>query len=204
MAFNINNFKANGVVYGGARPSLFKVTLNTPEGLALSPDSKKKFEFTCKSAELPGSMVSSVPIPYFGRSIKVAGQRDFQDWSVSVINDEDFSVRALFEAWSNSLNRHVSNLRDSLVDEEHYKVDLVVEQYGKDGSIIRSYKLEGAFPTMISPIGLDWSSANQIEEFGVTFSYDLWVPEVEQSAKKAGGTNVYGDKTTAVNSLVEL
>lgn len=193
MPFNISAFKANGLVYGGARPSLFNVELQTPQGIGIDNVSKDKFRFVCKAAELPASMVSEIPVPYFGRRIKVAGQRDFQDWSVRVINDEDFSVRALFEAWSNALNRHVSNVRDPNLTQEAYKVDMTIKQYGKDGSLIRSYDLVGAFPTQISPIALNWEAANQIEEFGVTFAYDYWVPDVEQSDKKAGGVNPYKD-----------
>ena len=108
------------------------------------------------------------------------------------MNDEDFSVRAMFEAWSNALNRHVSNVRDPNIATENYKVDMTINQYSKDGDRIRAYTLVGAFPTVIGPIQLNWDNANQIEEFSVTFAYDYWVPEIETSEKKAGGVNVYG------------
>lgn len=193
MPFNISAFKSNGLVYGGARPSLFNVFLSVPTGIGIDNVSVDKFRFVCRTAELPESIVSSIDIPYFGRKIKVAGERQFGDWSVAILNDEDFSVRALFEAWSNALNRLVSNVRDPNVSTENYKVDLEVVQYGKDGSIIRSYMLIGAFPTQIGSIGLNWESANAVEEFGVTFAYDYWVPITETSDKKAGGVNAYGD-----------
>ena len=117
------------------------------------------------------------------------------------MNDEDFSVRAMFEAWSNALNRHVSNIRDPNISTENYKVDMTVNQYSKDGNIIRSYVLIGAFPTLIGAIALNWDTANQIEEFNVTFAYDYWVPGVERSNKKAGGVNVYGGLTRADGPL---
>ena len=192
MPFNISAFKSNGLVYGGARPSLFNVFMSVPAGLGLDNVSVDKFRFVCKTAELPESVVSSIDVPYFGRKIKVAGDRSFADWSVSVINDEDFSVRAMFEAWSNALNRLVSNVRDPAISAEQYKVDLDIVQYGKDGSTLRSYQLIGAFPTQISGISLSWESASAIEEFTVNFAYDYWVPLVESSDKKAGGVNVYG------------
>jgi len=192
MPFNISAFKSNGLVYGGARPSLFNVFMSAPAGLGIDNVSVDKFRFVCKTAELPESVVSSIDVPYFGRKIKVAGDRAFADWSVSVINDEDFSVRAMFEAWSNALNRLVSNVRDPTVSAEQYKVDLDIVQYGKDGSTIRSYQLIGAFPTQISGIALSWESASAIEEFTVNFAYDYWIPLVESSDKKAGGVNVYG------------
>lgn len=192
MPFNISAFKSNGLVYGGARPSLFNVFMSVPAGLGLDNVSVDKFRFVCKTAELPESVISSIDVPYFGRKIKVAGERAFADWSVSVINDEDFSVRAMFEAWSNALNRLVSNVRDPAISAEQYKVDLDIVQYGKDGSTIRSYQLIGAFPTQIGGIALSWESASAIEEFTVNFAYDYWIPLVETSDKKAGGVNVYG------------
>jgi len=192
MPFNISAFKSNGLVYGGARPSLFNVFMSAPAGLGIDNTSVDKFRFVCKTAELPESVISSIDVPYFGRKIKVAGDRAFADWSVSVINDEDFSVRAMFEAWSNALNRLVSNVRDPAISAEQYKVDLDIVQYGKDGSTLRSYQLIGAFPTQISGIALSWESASAIEEFTVNFAYDYWIPLVESSDKKAGGVNVYG------------
>lgn len=195
MPFNISTFKENGLVYGGARPSLFNVFLSVPPALGIDNVSVDKFRFVCRTAELPQSEVGSIDIPYFGRRIKVAGERNFAGWAVTVMNDEDFSVRALFETWSNAINRMVSNVRDPAISTEQYKVDLEVIQYAKDGSTIRSYQLIGAFPTQIGAIGLGWESQNAIEEFSVNFEYDYWIPGVESSDKKAGGVNTYGALT---------
>jgi hypothetical protein len=192
MPFNISTFKSNGLVYGGARPSLFNIFLSVPQGIGIDNTSVDKFRFVCRSAELPESTVSAIDVPYFGRKVKVAGDRSFGDWSVTVMNDEDFAVRSMFETWSNALNRMVSNIRDPNVAAENYKTDLEVIQYGKDGSAIRSYMFVGAFPTSIGAISLSWDSASSIEEFPVTFSYDYWIPIIEASDKKAGGINTYG------------
>lgn len=192
MPFNISAFKSNGLVYGGARPSLFNVFMSVPAGIGIDNVSVDKFRFVCKTAELPESNLSQIEIPYFGRRIKVAGERAFADWGVTVMNDEDFSVRSMFETWSNAMNRMVANVRDQALSTENYKVDLDVIQYGKDGSTIRAYQLVGAFPTQIGAIGLNWESANAIEEFTVNFAYDYWIPLVENSDKKAGGVNTYG------------
>lgn len=197
MPFNISAFKENGLVYGGARPSLFNVFLSVPAGIGIDNVSVDKFRFVCRSAELPPSTVSSIDIPYFGRRIKVAGERSFGSWAVSIMNDEDFSVRSMFEAWSNAINRMVSNVRDPNISAEQYKVDLEVIQYAKDGSKIRSYQLVGAFPTQIGAISLGWENQNAIEEFGVSFEYDYWVPLTESSDKKAGGVNTYGAQAEA-------
>jgi hypothetical protein len=195
MPFNISSFKSNGLVYGGARPSLFNVFLSVPGGIGIDNTAVDKFRFVCRTAELPESTVSSIDVPYFGRKVKVAGDRAFGDWSVTVMNDEDFAVRAMFETWSNALNRHVSNVRDPNLSAENYKADLEVIQYSKDGGAIRSYMIVGAFPTQIGAISLSWDSASAIEEFPVTFSYDYWVPVIESSDKKAGGVTTYGAQT---------
>jgi hypothetical protein len=185
MPFNINTFKNNGLVWGGARPSLFNVFLTPPPGLDIDNASVDKFRFVCRAAALPESSVSSIDVPYFGRKIKVAGERTFADWSVTVMNDEDFSVRSLFELWSNAINRMVANVRDPALTLERYKQDIEVVQYSVDGVAIRGYQLIGAFPTQISDIGLDWNSSNAIEEFTVNFAYDYWVPTIEASEKGA-------------------
>ena len=191
MPFNISSFKENGLVYGGSRPSLFSVTLNVPQGIGIDNVSVDKFRFMCRSAELPPSAVAAIDVPYFGRRIKIGGDRAFGDWSVNIMNDEDFAVKALFEKWSNAINRMQSNVRDPNVSTEEYKQDLMCTQYSKDGIKIREYRIIGAFPTTVAGIGLDWDSQNTVETFGVTFAYDYWVPEIETSDKKACGVNAY-------------
>jgi hypothetical protein len=179
--FNISTFKARGLTLGGARPSLFEVFLRIPDGVAADAASADKFRFTCRAAQLPAATIGNVEVPYFGRRIKLAGDRVFADWAVTVMNDEDFLVRSMFEKWSNSLNRLEANIRDTAYagSENAYKTDLSVIQYGKDGKILRSYDIIGAFPTTVDAIALDWDSQNQIETFGVTFSYDYWLPNNE-------------------------
>lgn len=187
MAFNINQFKAQGLVYGGARPSLFQIEVAPPVGIPLNPEAFRKFVFTCRAAELPESTVSNIEIPYFGRKIKVAGERTYADWSVTVMNDEDFSVRSMFEAWLNGINTAVSNVRLPSASAEQYKTLVDITQFGKDGDILRVYQLWGAFPTQLSGIGLGWDSANAVEEFTVNFSYDYWLPIIEEASVKTAG-----------------
>ena len=68
MPFNINAFKQNGLVYGGARPSLFNVVLSVPGALGIDSVSVDKFRFVCRTASLPESTISPIEIPYFGRN----------------------------------------------------------------------------------------------------------------------------------------
>lgn len=188
MAFDINDFKFKGLKYGGTRPSLFQVVVYPPPGVVIQAAGIEKFPFVCRAADLPESTIGNIDIPYFGRKIKVAGDRTFADWSVTIMNDEDFAVRSMFEAWHNSINSIVSNLRLAK-PEEDYKTVVDVVQYAKDGEAIRAYQLVGAFPTTVSNISLGWESTNAIEEFTVTFAYDYWVPV-------SSGTTILSPKTS--------
>jgi hypothetical protein len=166
MAFSINEFKSQ-LVGGGARSALFQVQITNPIlGVA-----DFKVPFMVKTAAIPESSTGVIPVPYFGRIIKYGGDRTFGAWPVTIINDEDFAVRNAMEAWSNAINSHITNFRSSPFD---YKAQAQVTQYGKDGSVLREYTFEGLFPISISTIDLSWQAQDQIEEFGVTFEYDLW------------------------------
>lgn len=188
MPFNINDFRSEGLVYGGARPSLFEVDLVFPTAIE-APDSSRKLSFLARASQLPAMAMGTVEVPYFGRRIKLSGDRVFSDWSISVMNDENFYLRSIFEKWSNSMNRIVGNVAELGPQEAAgYKGTAIVKQYSKRGSIptgaqpapIRSYKFVGIFPTTIDAISLDWDATNQIQTYGVTFAYDWWEPEDKQ------------------------
>ena len=191
MVFNIDQFKTRGLQYGGARPALFNVTVTPPPVIGIDLTSVSKFEFTARAASLPESNMEAIQVPYFGRKIKIAGDRTFADWRVTVMNDEDFGVRAMFEKWSNAMNKHIGNKRNENLITENYKSTMDVIQYSKDGLEIRSYQIIGAFPTVIDAIDLDWDTTNAVETFNVGFAYDYWVPNIEVSGKIAGGINQY-------------
>lgn len=172
--FNLAVFKKEGLRYGGARPSLFHVELFTP-GAVGSQETLKKFTFTCRASQIPASTIESVDVPYFGRKIKLVGDRTFADWPVTVMNDEDFVVRNMFEDWSNQMNTHAGN-KQLLVDTEYKSTDAIVTQFTKEGKAIKKYRFVGIFPTTIDPIQLDWDQTNSVETFDVTFAYDYWEP----------------------------
>lgn len=168
--YNINSFKSNGLRYNGARPSQFVVRIFPP----FASNESQKIEFMVKAASLPASTVDSIDVGYFGRKIKVSGDRVFSDWMVDVYNDANFNLRAIFEKWSNQINTHISNRMDDGVWPQTYKQTAEVIQGGQEGSILRSYRFVGLFPTEIGDIRLDWDATNQIETFPVRFAYDYW------------------------------
>jgi hypothetical protein len=172
MAFNINDFKNQGLIGGGARPSLFEVKLTLPS--ILGDSSANKLTFTCRASSIPAATLDSVDVPYFGRKIKLAGDRTFADWSVTIMNDEDYVVRSAMEKWSTYMNTMIGNIRR--VDQFQYKSDATVTAFGKAGieAGIANYKFVGIFPTTVDAMELDWDSTNTIQTFGVTFAYDYW------------------------------
>lgn len=189
MAFNINNFK-NNLTFGGARPSLFEVQMTLPlnlvapadgvtDGALTSPgDFARKISFMCKATSIPASTIQPIEVSYFGRKVKVAGNRQFEEWSITVINDEDFMIRRGFETWLAAINGHESNLKNAGASSSpsSYQVEAVVKHFAKNNSTlpIRVYMLQNVFPTAVSSIELDWGTENEIEQFTVQLQYDYW------------------------------
>lgn len=209
MQFNVNSFRANGLTLGGARPALFEVMFPniTTLGTAL-PVSKQLGEddmiFLCSAASIPAARVDAIPTYYFGRVIYQIGERTFDPWTVTIMNDEDFGLRDFFEAWSNQMNSLQGNLAQSS-DPSTLKVDQVsVTQFGKDGSLTRQYVFFGMFPVVVSPIELSWDQGNRIETFDVRFAYDWWEPAgstTPDSPSTAPASYDPGDVANTASSL---
>ena len=179
MAFAVSEFKTN-LKQGGARPSLFKVEFQYPSGITTPPT---KAEFLVKATTIPASTIGSYDVFYHGKAIHVAGDRTFDTWDTTIINDEDFGIRDTLENWMATISNHTLNTRDKNVFQSHdrsegerakYKSSLKVIQFSKAGEEIRAYRFFGAWPSALSTINLDWSS-QEIEEFTCTWMYDSWV-----------------------------
>jgi len=174
MAFNLAEFRAN-MIGDGARPNLFKVSLTFPTVATNGVAAGQKTTFMAKTAQLPGSTINSFPLYYFGRELKFAGNRTFTDWTLQIINDEDFLIRNALESWMNSINSHTTNVRNAAaVNPSNYSVDAEVTQYGKAGQELKKYKFVGLFPVDVAPIDLDWGSNDSIEEYATTFAFQYW------------------------------
>jgi hypothetical protein len=173
MAFNVNQFRSQ-LQGDGARPNLFEVSMPFP-GFSLPGNAQTKMTFMCKTAQLPGSTLGVVPMQYFGRELKFVGNRTFADWTVTIINDEDFIVRNAFERWMNGINSHNLNVRNPIATTPlGYSVDGQVTQFGKAGNTLKQYKFVGMYPTDVTAIDVDWGSNDAIEEFSVTLTYQWW------------------------------
>jgi hypothetical protein len=175
MAFDVNQFRA-AMIGDGARPNLFQVQMNFPNFVGNSSAAQVKSAFLINASTLPESNLGTVPQFYFGREVKFAGNRTYSQWTVSVINDEDFAIRTAFERWVDAINSPIGSLRDvrAAVLDGGYGRDAKVTQYSKTGAPIKIYKFIGLFPVSISPIDVSWGANDQIEEFQVTFDYQYW------------------------------
>jgi hypothetical protein len=170
---NISQFKSN--FNGGARPNLFKCLVNFPE---LNSRLTEKASFMIKAAQLPSSVIAPIEVPYRGRKLKVAGDRTFEPWTITVINDSSFDVRDAFERWMNRVNSHSSNIATDAVLGQglNYMKDLEVIQLDRDGSEsgIKAYTFIDAFPTNIGAIELSFETNDTVEEFTVELQYQYW------------------------------
>lgn len=166
MSFSVTAFKSAGLPEGGFRPALFEVFVARAGGQRLS--------FQCQSSNVPALTVNQIEVPYFGRKIKIAGDRTYAEWTTLIMEDEDFTVRSALEQWQMQINRGDSNVRAQ--NNEAYKDRAQVKLFGKDGGVIRTYDLEGLWPQDVGTIELDWNTTDTIATYTVTWAFD-WMNE---------------------------
>ena len=173
---NITEFRSR-LSGGGARANLFEVEIAFPEELGINlSDISDKVPFLVKAAEIPAPNLGNIPVPYRGRVLPVAGDRTFDPWTVTIINDTDFIIRDAMEKWSNSIN-DLQTAQGS-IDPAVYQRSALVKQLSREGSnpgdpekVLRTYNFEGIYPNTVSSIPLDFGATDQIQEFQVTFNY---------------------------------
>ena len=162
---------------GGARSNLFEVNIKYPDNISnLIGDATGEGEFLIKAAEIPASNIGNIPVPFRGRVLPVAGDRTFDPWTVTIINDTNFIIRDAMEKWSNSIN-DIQTAQGTL-NPENYQTVATVSQLSRGGKsetdkidVLRKYVFSGIYPNVVSSIPLDYGATDQIEEFQVTFNY---------------------------------
>ena len=180
----ITGFKSK-LAGGGTRPNLFEVEIAFPNETAIDNDTKEKSRFLIKAAALPASNITPIDVNFRGRILKIAGDRTFDTWTVTVLNDVDFSIRSAFEKWMNLINKMEDNTGEQ--DPAVYQPDAYVHQLDRDGSTLRTYKFHDVFPTNISQIDLSYETTDTIEEFTVELQVQWW------EALRGVGTNAGGE-----------
>jgi hypothetical protein len=175
---------------GGARSNLFEVSFGSeiagnfafPWGDQVVADDN----MLIKAAGLPASTITEIPVPFRGRTLKVAGDRTFDVWTITVINDVDFKWRNIFERWMNYIVK-VSD-GSGTINPQEYQTDVTVAQLSRGAhtglntrgtqggaiDVLRKYTIYGVFPTNISQIDLSYNNENEIEEFTVDLQVQWW------------------------------
>lgn len=166
MTLKIDDFKA-ALKGGGVKPNLFRVIPSFPYGGDVQLSS-----FLIKTAKLPEQVLGEIPVPFRGRVLKIAGDRTFENWDITVIIDGEFTVRDQFEVWSNAINSHEGNIGASSVEE--YMADWRVEQLDRGGNVIKSYTFRNCWPLNVGPVDLSSDSVDTIAEFTVSLSVESW------------------------------
>ena len=167
---NINEFKSR-LRGGGARANQFRVTITPPPGIAIGLDVRRT-SFLCTASNLPGMTLGEVAVPFRGRSLYIAGDRTFETWTTTIMNDTDFLVRNAMERWMNGINALSDN--SGLENPSDYQVDAFVDQLDRAGTTIKSYTFRGLFPLTIANIDLGYDTNDAVEEFEVTYRYQFF------------------------------
>ena len=181
----ITDFKSK-LSGGGARSNLFEVVLSFPDAAPADANVLDKSRFLVKSVAMPASTVTPLPVAFRGRTLNVAGDRTFESWTITVINDTDFSIRSAFENWMNTMNRVSDNT--GITDPALYQADAFVYQLDRDGSTLRAYHFYDLFPTNMSSIPLSYDTES-IQEFTVEMQV-LWWEAIKGDSAKAGGIDI--------------
>ena len=187
---SITNFR-DRLIGGGARPNMFEVNITLPEQVQGLGDIEQDMRFLVKAAEIPAANIGNIPVPFRGRVLPVAGDRTFDPWTVTVINDAQFNIRDAMEQWSNLINDLQFDVGD--INPADYQTKAEVFQLSRQDTgtgagsaskgsriiqTLRTYNFEGIYPNAVSSIPLDYGATDQIEEFQVTFNYLFWTSDL--------------------------
>ena len=166
---------------GGARSNLFEVQMAFPDFAKPVTEALNDIPFLVKAAEIPASNIGNIPVPFRGRVLPIAGDRTFDPWTVTIINDTNFRLRDVMERWSDGINdiqtaQGTTNPEEYQTQAKVLQLSRGIDTNGKVRSnsnipILREYDFIGIYPNVVSSIPLDHGATDQIEEFQVTFNY---------------------------------
>ena len=172
-AHDVSTFIAN-FQGGGARANLYSVVLTFPAGIA-DNFTAQKASFTCTASSLPSSNTGIKMVPYMGRQVKLAGDKTFDDWTITIMNDTDFSVRNAFERWADAISGHASNLAaGGYSNPANYFANATITQLDREGYELKTYNFVDIFPIQVSEIQMGYAQNDVVEEFSVTLAVNYW------------------------------
>lgn len=209
----IEDFKSR-LIGGAARPNLFEVELAFPSYVTVSNETLRNSRFLVKAANLPASNINVIDVPFRGRNLKIAGDRTFDVWTVTIINDVSFDIRNAFEQWMNGINKHDN--ATGVINPVQYQKDAMVYQLGRNTldstqgfpsnltsglpnasdnfPVLKKYVFHGVFPTNVSAIELSYDQSDTIEEFTVDLQVQWW------DAYNGNNDNIFGSEEEPVST----
>jgi hypothetical protein len=168
---------------GGARTNLFMLDLQFPQGIANADNVKTSY--MVKEADIPGVKTTSVEnVGVSGRDIPLVGEREFEDYTITLWNDTDFKSRARFEAWGNLMIGHNSNR--GLQNPEDYMVDFEMHSLDRNGEAIQTYNFHNAWASDVTATKMSRTDKGTVQEFSVTFKYTHWTNRNTDSDNDSG------------------
>ncbi len=200
MPFNATQFRKQ-LKHGGARPNMFEIIITPTTKIAAlmsqSGIAANDIKFMANSAQMPGAIVGTVPVPYFGRIVNVSGDRVYEDWQCSIYSDEDFGIRNFFEKWNDMMSfvNYDTNQEHMEGGVNDYVCEVDILHYTKTGDVDKRYKLHNAFPHYVSQVELSWQANDQLMMFEVAWKYDYFTT----SWAKYEGKSITGVTTNPGN-----
>ena len=186
---DLSTFKSQ-LQYGGARPSLFALTIYIPgsfSGTRMSGvNALDKTELSCNVSAIPPLTVTPIEKQYFGRTTKIPGDIVYGDLSTTIFNDEKYSIRNAIETWMDKINSHADNKGFS--NNTDWVTDIDLMQFSKDGESIMMWNFLDCWPTTLAEIPLSYDTASDIEQFDVTWAYNYYVTQSMDSRVGSAGT----------------
>jgi hypothetical protein len=194
--FNISKFRT--ALEAGAKPNLFEVNLALPTGVTDDAGAVfNNFKLLCKSAAIPALTVGVIEVPFRGRRIKLPGDRSYAEWTITVVNDNEQSMRKAFDRWMKYINNPDATQDIRNTQEIDYKVTVSIKHLKINSKISRSYQLIDAFPTDVSAIDLSYDTTDAIQEFTVTFLYGHVLFGETSDSVENDATDNFGSSTTS-------
>ena len=191
MATKLSNFISD--IGQGVKPNMFIVDIAFPSEVSGADGDADMINLLCKSAALPASNLGVIEVPFRGRTVKIAGDRTFDTWTATFVNDKEMKIRAYFEQWLAQINSHEKNNAPLFTPGDSgytrvVKVKQLEKNQSDSGEVLRQYDLMYAFPTNVSQIDLAYDSNDQIEEFTVEFQYSYWKAVTGEGQNGVSGT----------------
>ena len=170
MPFNINEFRSEiNSQQGPAQPNKFRVLIT---GGVLKNSKAQAISMLCNQAVIPGRALATTDIRTHGPIRKAPYNSIYDDLQLGIYcTNKNLFPRDFFEEWQNSI---VTTMTGRVNYFDQYVADIEIEQYDDDQNVIYTCKFIDAYPMIVAPLALDWSSTNTFHNLNITFAYRKW------------------------------